>query len=987
MLQVDDKEGLIHKYGDVIEFQCNSGYFMSSSNIIECTENGWSAALPQCHPISCPIPIQIRHGTIIGDDYSYGSTIRYECDEGHELVGETSRTCQENKEWTDTEPLCRVIECPRPASLDDGQTIGWSIKYGSIISYVCDVGFRLEGIATRICQSNGHWTGEQPVCVELFCDLPDEITHGIRDIGNLKVGGTVRYSCLEGYRLAGRTVINCGSDGQWDATPPTCHQIDCGTPPSGYNVIAQGDNTIYNSKVIFACEHGYRLEGNEWSTCLQSGRWSSEAPLCQRVVCSDPPSPVHGEISEDVEDIEILNVAGNLKRVKRRAKGRKTKKGRRKGKMILPVVAEKLYFVDDVVTWICDEGFQIEGPGNSTCLLSGEWSVMAPRCRRISCGPPELPDYASIEGGDFLYAATANYTCKEGYELQGESILTCEANGKWSSNPPVCEAVSCGPLELPEHLQVRFITAEHNKPHSFGSTASYSCAYGYQMTGGEYQVCEADGNWSGSIPKCEEMSCGDAPNIPHGLTVVDEHIHPQIATFSCLYGYNLIGANSTRCQLGQWQKFNTTCEPVNCYEPVIPQYGKITAKHFTLGSIANYSCIYGYMLIGNPSVECIADGTWRGERPICQPVDCGTPEAPSNGHVESSHTDLGSETLYYCDKGYQLFGNDTRVCSAEATWSGDLPQCHLVDCGEITPPEKGFVMGVGTRYRDEVKFTCEEGYVIEGESQAQCLETGNWSAVLPTCKPVSCGTPPLPPNVQRPSDSSKLLVYRDKLSYRCQEGYIMRGDLTIKCLQNGQWSQVQGQCSKISCGRPRVNTDGAVVLGRSFYYRDKVVYRCPPGTVANGTAVMTCLGDGSWSGAPFCMSKCARKCRNGGICVRNNLCLCPSGFVGDRCQHAMCVAPCLNGGSCVGPYKCQCLPGYGGTRCQKHICENGCGDRGHCIGPNVCHCDRGFTGPSCGTEDYDYSYYGGSDRNPDETQYNDWDLVSFYHSRNRYGIQ
>lgn len=39
----------------------------------------------------------------------------------------------------------------------------------------------------RTCQSNGYWTDEQPVCVELFCDMPAEVPHGIRDIGSLKV--------------------------------------------------------------------------------------------------------------------------------------------------------------------------------------------------------------------------------------------------------------------------------------------------------------------------------------------------------------------------------------------------------------------------------------------------------------------------------------------------------------------------------------------------------------------------------------------------------------------------------------------------------------------------------------------------------------------------------------------------------------------------------------------------------------------------------
>lgn len=51
-------------------------------------------------------------------------------------------------------------------------------------------------------------------------------------------------------------------------------------------------------------------------------------------------------------------------------------------------------------------------------------------------------------------------------------------------------------------------------------------------------------------------------------------------------------------------------------------------------------------------------------------------QAPANGQVESTYTDLGAEALYHCDTGYELFGNDTRTCNANASWSGNLPQCH-----------------------------------------------------------------------------------------------------------------------------------------------------------------------------------------------------------------------------------------------------------------------------------------------------------------------
>ena len=34
--------------------------------------------------------------------------------------------------------------------------------------------------------------------------------------------------------------------------------------------------------------------------------------------------------------------------------------------------------------------------------------------------------------------AVANYTCNEGYDLVGDTLRTCEANGQWDGGDPMC---------------------------------------------------------------------------------------------------------------------------------------------------------------------------------------------------------------------------------------------------------------------------------------------------------------------------------------------------------------------------------------------------------------------------------------------------------------------------------------------------------------------------------------------------------------------
>ena len=39
----------------------------------------------------------------------------------------------------------------------------------------------------RVCQSDGHWTGEQPECLEVFCEDPVSISNAVFDFKDTRV--------------------------------------------------------------------------------------------------------------------------------------------------------------------------------------------------------------------------------------------------------------------------------------------------------------------------------------------------------------------------------------------------------------------------------------------------------------------------------------------------------------------------------------------------------------------------------------------------------------------------------------------------------------------------------------------------------------------------------------------------------------------------------------------------------------------------------
>lgn len=91
----------------------------------------------------------------------------------------------------------------------------------------------------------------------------------------------------------------------------------------------------------------------------------------------------------------------------------------------------------------------------------------------------------------------------------------------------------------------------------------------------------------------------------------------------------------------------------------------------------------------------------------------------------------------------------------------------------------------------------------------------------------------------------------------------------------------------------------------------------------------------------------ANPCENGGNCV-NNVCQCPNGYEGSRCERMIdyCTQPgqnqCLNGGTCrshpdMATTLCECPPEYSGQFCQDDVneCQDGgnspCVNGGQCI--------------------------------------------------------
>lgn len=55
---------------------------------------------------------------------------------------------------------------------------------------------------------------------------------------------------------------------------------DCGILPAPDNGDVEFTGTTVDSRAVYSCLEGFTLEGARLRTCLESGKWSEEEPVC-----------------------------------------------------------------------------------------------------------------------------------------------------------------------------------------------------------------------------------------------------------------------------------------------------------------------------------------------------------------------------------------------------------------------------------------------------------------------------------------------------------------------------------------------------------------------------------------------------------------------------------------------------------------------------------------------------------------------------------
>ncbi|KAF6127563.1 sushi, von Willebrand factor type A, EGF and pentraxin domain containing 1 [Phyllostomus discolor] len=826
-------------FGSTVEYSCVDGFSLTGESSTSCQADGtWSSPLPECVPVECPQPEEVLNGIVDVHGLAYLSTAFYTCKPGFQLVGNTTILCGEKGHWLGGTPTCKLIQCPKPQEISNGEFSYRNQRPGETITYYCDPGFKLEGPQTLTCLERGDWDTDAPSCSAIHCDPPQPIENGFVEGADYSYGSMVIYSCFPGFQMVGHAMHTCGESG-WSSSIPTCVPIDCGLPPQidfgNYTKVEDTQvyfdpeedvmevpflaphphpplgavaNTWENSTpttppasflhgttVSYACHSGYELLGNPVLTCQEDGTWSGGAPSCISIKCDLPVAPENG----------FLHVTETT--------------------------------LGSAVQYNCRPGHTLVGPDIRLCLQSKEWSGASPRCEAIACSKPNAVPNGSVKGNNYTYLSVVHYECDPGYVLNGTERRTCQENRNWDGREPVCIPVDCGAPPVSANGRVR------GDEHTFQKEVEYACDAGFLLEGAGSRVCLANGSWSGTTPTCVPVQCATPPPLADGETDGLEYGFGKEVTFRCQEGYMLHGAPKLTCQSdGNWDAEFPLCKPVNCGPPENASHSFPNGLSFYRGGHIQYQCFPGYKLHGSPSRRCLSNGSWSGSPPSCLPCRCATPVI-EGGTVNGTDFDCGKAAQVRCFKGFRLLGPSEITCEANGQWSSGFPRCEHVSCGSLPAIPNAFVNESGSSEENVVTYSCRPGYAIQGSADLICTETGAWSQPHPVCQPLSCGPPP---SVANAVASGEAHTYDSKVKLRCLEGYMMDTDIdTFTCQKDGHWFPERISCSPKNCSPP-ANTTRILVHGDDFSVNKQVSVSCVEGYAYEGVNISTCQPGGTW---------------------------------------------------------------------------------------------------------------------------------------------
>ncbi|KAF8796738.1 CUB and sushi domain-containing protein 1 [Argiope bruennichi] len=719
-------------FGARVMYVCPIGQEFSSGGdkiLAECMQGGnWNVShIPACQEKYCgPVP-QIDNGfAVAATNVTYRGQATYQCYAGFGFPGgrptETVR-CLETGRW-ERLPTCLASSCPPlPDTPHAVRTLlnGEGSRYGTVIRFECEPGYRRTGVPVIVCTTVGQWSYEPPVCERVKCPVLPEIENGfiIDKDKDYFFGDEGRIQCFKGYKLEGSPTIKCLDD-QTFSNSSMCKDIDecvssscdaastkCNNTDGGFYCkcrkgfepnmecrpvgdLGVGNGNIPDSRIkasgteIGYSKNGVRLDNAVgWCGNIQRPgenwiQFDLRAPVVirgfrtQSVSRPDGsqaiPLAVRLQYSDDLTD--LFRTYGDP--FGQPIDFRLTHNGGSGLSIVsLPVPVEARYVRILVMDYVGAPCVRVElmGCTRQDCLDVNECLDNNGGCDQRCINSPGNYNCLCNVGYE-LY--TKNGT--SGYYIPGSETGT-KIGDKYVLNK-TCVPKSCpgfGPIENGRILSTK-------SEFHFGDLVSFQCDFGFVMSGSSVLLCNSNGEWNGTVPSCKFAHCPSITSDPkQGLEIhMDEEMETipylENVTISCEETGRPLrptaSANFRQCV------YNPQTGKPNYWlsgeSPMCPSKQGFTYVDTRYQSSFFFGCeetfgVAGKSSFGDNIVRCMEDGTWDFGDLRCEGPVCEDPGRPPDGVQMASSYEHGSEVMFSCERpGFIPYTTDPITCSKNA---------------------------------------------------------------------------------------------------------------------------------------------------------------------------------------------------------------------------------------------------------------------------------------------------------------------------------
>nr|XP_026691305.1 uncharacterized protein LOC113474441 [Ciona intestinalis] len=754
-----------------------------------------------------------------------GLTCTFSCDDSLVLRGESSPTCDSDGSWTAYEPTC-IKECEVPPPVLNSKVEPADCLYaayeGMTCTYICNDGYQVVGPSSMTCNTDGYWTPVNVVCMKT-CPRIDAISKGNINPATCETtdsvaGSACQFSCDVGHLLIGDETLVCTESGVWNKAIPNCWVKTCQDvkPLSSENSYTYCFPDEYPSYCSLVCLPPYQINGAALVFCNENGVWSGAIGTCE-LHCDKLPKPAHGAILPLECTLESRPVAeectytcelsytfnvypSSITRtcgVDGNWLGSPVSCTPTRQYMVvleendinncIGVVYGSIY-PEKYVIAECDETDQ-----RYLWTLEGEQQIMNSKfgkCLAFETREPFshlslLPckEYENTQTTwEWPLVAGANYTLRlkkhkfyiwNGYtsspRLLSESIprvgtrwrlldikskITVSFFGAVNGN-------RCPPLPSLSHGEWSPTNCQSPEVDQ-GTRCTFFCNEGYEVSNGESSAQCGGGIWQGNSGPICRKSCLAFPlySFRNGSVTPTQCLSEPyvkrgtVCSFNCGAGLYIEGEQNVMClDDGSWSTSEPTCIH-KCPPFQIPTHGSsdptnlcddISASLHKPNTVCAVRCDYGYVASSSPNLLCRHDGTWNNTQLTCK-RKCQVPVAPVYGTVTCNNTDQhfpeGTSCTFQCDGTRKLSpkNSTSMYCLNSGVWSISRPECQN-PCPVISPIANGYVSPPSCLGPDQLlngqvcSFRCDYDYTLSSVAPTSCQTTGQWSNVVPYCYP------------------------------------------------------------------------------------------------------------------------------------------------------------------------------------------------------------------------------------------------------------